>query len=137
MPEPKDAMIELEIATPERELVREPVSEIQIPAREGYLGVLPGHAPLVSILGTGALSYIASGKKTWLAIQGGFVEVLPDRVRVLADIAERGATIDPAQARTQLAEAQAQLAKAMSGPEFDAGQAAVALAEARVVAASG
>ncbi|MGP8246178.1 MAG: ATP synthase F1 subunit epsilon [Bryobacteraceae bacterium] len=136
MPEPNDALIELEVATPERELVREKVSEIQIPAREGYLGVLPGHAPLVSILGTGALSYTLSEKKTYLAIQGGFVEVLPDRVRVLADVAERGAAIDLAQARAQLAEAQAQLTKAASGPEFEAGQAAVALAEARVAAAS-
>ena len=134
MPEPNPASIDLEVATPERELVREPVSEIQIPAREGYLGVLPGHAPLVSILGTGALSYTAAGKKTYLAIQGGFVEVLPDRVRVLADVAERGAAIDLAQARAQLAEAQAQAQLPNAEPESCL--AAVALAEARVAAAS-
>jgi F-type H+-transporting ATPase subunit epsilon len=136
MPEPNPASIDLEVATPERELVREPVSEIQIPAREGYLGVLPGHAPLVSILGTGVLSYTSSAKKTSLAVQGGFVEVLHDRVRVLADVAERGAAIDLARARTELTEAQAQLAKAASGPEAEAGLAAVALAEARIAAAS-
>ncbi|MGA2145796.1 MAG: ATP synthase F1 subunit epsilon [Bryobacteraceae bacterium] len=132
MPE-NDTTIELAVATPERELVHEPVSEIQIPALEGYMGVLPGHAPLVSILGTGALSYTAGGKKTYLAIQGGFVEVLPGRVRVLADIAEPGAGIDLGKARAQLAEAQARLATA----EPEAGLAAVALAEARIAAASG
>jgi F-type H+-transporting ATPase subunit epsilon len=132
MPE-NDTTIELAVATPEREFVREPVSEIQIPALEGYMGVLPGHAPLVSILGTGALSYTAGGKKTYLAIQGGFVEVLPGRVRVLADVAEAGTAIDLAKARAQLAEAQAQLPNA----EPEAGLAAVALAEARIAAASG
>jgi F-type H+-transporting ATPase subunit epsilon len=132
MAEPNASSIELQVATPERELVREPVSEIQVPALDGYLGVLPGHAALVSRLGTGALSYQAGGKKTYLAIQGGFVEVLPDRVRVLADVAERGSEIDVAQARAQLAEAQAQLPKA--APE--AGLAAVALAEARIAAAT-
>ena len=116
MPEPNPALIELEVATPERELVREPVSEIQIPALEGYLGVLPGHAPLVSLLGSGAL------------------EVLPDRVRVLADVAERGTAIDLAQARAQLAEAQAQAQ--LPNAEPDACLAAVALAEARIAAAS-
>ena len=134
MPEPNPALIELEVATPERELVREPVSEIQIPALEGYLGVLPGHAPLVSLLGSGALSYTAAGKKTYLAIQGGFLEVLPDRVRVLADVAERGTAIDLARARAQLAEARAQAQ--LPNAEPDACLAAVALAEARIAAAS-
>jgi F-type H+-transporting ATPase subunit epsilon len=130
---PENDTIELAVATPERELVSEPVSEVQIPALDGYLGVLPGHAPLVSILGTGALSYTVGGKKTYLAVQGGFVEVLPDRVRVLADVAEAGAAIDPGKAKAQLAEAQAQLPHA----DPEAGLAAVALAEARIAAATG
>ena len=128
---PENDTIELAVATAERELVREAVAEVQIPALDGYLGVLPGHAALVSILGTGALSYTAGGKKTYLAVQGGFVEVLPDRVRVLADVAEPGAAIDLGKAREQLAEVQKQLANA----EPEAGLAAVALAEARIAAA--
>jgi len=81
--------IELEIATPERQLVREEVSEVQLPGKSGYMGILPGHAALLGQLGTGFLSYTVSGRKRYLSVQGGFVEVLPDHVRVLANTAER------------------------------------------------
>src|SRR5436305_4471103 len=80
---------ELEIATPERELVREDVTEAQIPGKDGFLGILPGHAPLLGLLGVGPLSYMSGGRKRYMAIHGGFLEVLPDHVRVLADRAER------------------------------------------------
>jgi len=75
----------LEVATPERLLVREPVNEAQIPAANGYVGVLPGHAALLAELGTGALSYTAGGRRRSLTVSGGWLEVADDHVRVLAD----------------------------------------------------
>ena len=72
---------ELELVTPERQLIKEQVEEAQIPGKEGYLGVLPGHAPLLTELGTGFMYYVVGGKRRYLSIHGGFAEVLPDRVR--------------------------------------------------------
>ena len=87
--------IELEVVTPERQLVKESVTEAQVPAKEGYIGVLPGHAPLLSLLGSGVLTYTPqTGARKVLAIHGGFVEVLPDHVRVLANLAERAEEIN-------------------------------------------
>jgi F-type H+-transporting ATPase subunit epsilon len=95
--------IELEVVTPERQLVKEAVTEAQIPAKEGYIGVLPGHAPLLSLLGSGVLTYTPqSGAPKVLAIHRGFVEVLPDHIRVLADLAERAEEIDLEKARAAL-----------------------------------
>src|SRR5687767_13862314 len=82
-------MIQLTIVTPERSLVSEQVDEIQIPGAEGYLGVLPGHAPLFTELKVGELSYRKGNNWTSLAVAWGFAEVLPDQVRVLAETAER------------------------------------------------
>ena len=79
----------LEVATPESPLVAEQVSEAQIPAKGGYIGVLPGHAPLLSELGADKLTYTTGGHKRSLNVQGGWVEVTFDRVRVLADEASR------------------------------------------------
>jgi len=122
--------IELEVATPERPLVKESVSDVQIPGKDGMLGILPGHAPLLSELGSGALVYTVSGRKQKLAVQGGFVEVLPEHVRVLADIAERGEDIDVNRARADLSAAEQQMA---TDPEH--GTPAAALAQARIDAA--
>jgi F-type H+-transporting ATPase subunit epsilon len=95
--------IELEVVTPERQLVKESVTEAQVPAREGYIGVLPGHAPLLSLLGSGPLTYAPkTGPRKVLAIHGGFVEVLPDHIRVLANLAERAEEIDLEKARAAL-----------------------------------
>src|SRR5947207_14432209 len=79
----------LEVATPERLVIREAASEAQIPAKEGYIGVLPGHAPLLSQLGTGYASYTAGGQRFFFAVNGGFVEVLPDKVRVPAETVQK------------------------------------------------
>jgi F-type H+-transporting ATPase subunit epsilon len=97
---------QLEVATPDRLIVHERVTEAQIPARDGYIGVLAGHAPLIAELRTGVLSYAAGAQTRYLAIHGGFVEVLPDRVRVLADLAERSDEIDVARAQAALQRAQ-------------------------------
>jgi len=84
----------LEVATPERLLIREQVSEAQIPARQGELGVRGEHAPLIAELGIGVLSYVREGRRKDLSVAGGVVEVLPDHVRVLADAAEHADDID-------------------------------------------
>ena len=75
----------LEIVTPEQVLVREDVDEAVVPAEDGYLGVLPGHTPLVATLKSGDLWYRKGQDKTHLEISGGFAEVLPDRVTILAE----------------------------------------------------
>ena len=85
---------ELEIATPERLLVREQVMEAQIPLVNGYIGVLAGHSPLLGEVGAGDLTYLAEGRRRHLAVTGGWVEVLASHVRVLADKAEKADEID-------------------------------------------
>src|SRR5580700_8796390 len=95
----------LQLVSPERILVEEPVTEAQIPALNGFIGVLPGHAPLVSeLMAGGVLSYQSAGGEKVLAVYGGFVEVLPDRVRVLADGAEYREEIDLQEAHAKLKE---------------------------------
>jgi F-type H+-transporting ATPase subunit epsilon len=100
----------LEVATPERLVISEPVTEAQIPAQNGYIGVLPGHAPLLSQLGTGYASYVSGGRTQYFAISGGFVEILPEKARVLAETVERAEEIDVQRAHAALERAQQQLA---------------------------
>src|SRR5258708_20444620 len=83
----------LEVVTPTRLVVRETVSKAQIPVRGGYIGVLPGHTPLLAEMGTGELSYHAGGRVFSCTAIGGFVEVLGDRVIVLADRSGRAEEI--------------------------------------------
>ncbi len=95
-------MLKLELVSPERLLVSEEVDEIQLPGLDGYLGILPGHAALMSALKPGVLRYrIGSGEKV-VAVYGGFVEVRDDRVRVLADAAQPKEEINIEQAREEL-----------------------------------
>ena len=93
--------------TPDRLLVHEQVDEVQIPGSEGYFGVLPGHTPLLASLAVGEMWYRKGQEKTFLAIAFGFAEVLPDRVTILARLAERAEEIDieRAEAARQRAEA--------------------------------
>jgi F-type H+-transporting ATPase subunit epsilon len=90
--------IQLQIVTPERQVATEEVDEVSIPGKEGYLGVLPGHAPLLTELQSGTLAYRQDGNKRYVAIDSGFAEVLPERVIVLAGSAERAEDIDVEQA---------------------------------------
>ena len=124
--------LDLEIATPERELVHQQVADVQLPGKDGYLGILPGHAALLGQLGAGALSYTAGGQAHYLAVDGGFVEVLEDHVRVLADSAEKAEDIDLSRAKSDLEKATEKLATA---EDPDAALAAVNKAQARVNAA--
>ena len=129
--------IELELATPERAMVSEQVTDVQVPGQDGYLGILPGHAPLLSLLGAGALSYAAGGARHFLAVQGGLIEVLFGQVRVLANLAERAEDIDVARARADLDVAQKQMFAASTGETSTAALEAVALAQARIAAVEG
>jgi F-type H+-transporting ATPase subunit epsilon len=121
--------IELIIVTPERQLLRESVVEVTLPGADGQLGVLPGHAPLITELGIGELTYRpkGGGEIGPLAILSGFAEVLGDRVTVLAETAERPEEIDVARAEEARKRAQERLALASSDPNVDWGRAAVAL----------
>jgi len=88
MPENMADTFLLEVATPERLVLREQVGEAQIPAANGYVGILPGHAALLAELGAGTLSYSTGGHRRSLSVEGGWLEVAGDHVRVLADKAE-------------------------------------------------
>jgi F-type H+-transporting ATPase subunit epsilon len=99
-------MLHLQLVSPERVLVDQDVDEVQIPGLDGYMGILPGHAPLLSELKPGGvLSYKSAGAEKVLAVFGGFVEVQPDRVRILADAAERKEEINVEAARQELSRA--------------------------------
>jgi len=100
----------LEVVTPARLVVREAVNEAQIPVRGGYIGVLPGHTPLLAEMGIGELSYHVGGRVHSCTAFGGFVEVLADRVIVLADSAERADEIDVARAQAARERAMKRLA---------------------------
>jgi F-type H+-transporting ATPase subunit epsilon len=121
--------IELIIVTPQRQLLRETVVEVTLPGADGQLGVLPGHAPLITELGIGELSYHPkkSGESAPVAIISGFAEVLGDRVTVLAETAERPEEIDVARATEAKKRAEQRLAAAASDPNVDWTRAAIAL----------
>ena len=132
MPEP----LQLEVVTPERLLVREDVESVQAPGEAGYLGILPGHAAFVGLLGAGVLDYVAGGRRRYLAVSGGFIEVLPGHVRVLADVAERAEDINVERAKAALKRAQEDLAKAgTSGEDPAVATTALDRANARIGAA--
>src|SRR4051794_23454579 len=100
----------LEIVTPDRALVAEPVDEVELPGADGYFGVLPGHTPLLASLSVGELWYRVGQEKHYLSLAFGFAEVLPDRVTVLAQIAERAQDIDVARAERAKKRAEERLA---------------------------
>src|SRR5579859_6131398 len=89
----------LEIVTPEKKVVDTAAEEVQIPAKNGYLGVLPGHAPLITELSVGEITYREASAEQKLAVAWGFAEVLPDKVTILAESAEKPSEIDVARAR--------------------------------------
>jgi F-type H+-transporting ATPase subunit epsilon len=127
--------LHLQVATPERQLVDEQTARVEIPGRDGYLGILPDHAPLLSELGAGVLTYASDSQEKLLAIEGGFVEVLNNEVRVLAERAEFGREIDFEQARQQLAEAQQAILEPVDAAQSQAALRKLAIAQARVEAA--
>ena len=121
--------IALEVVTPERQVVRERVAEIQLPAADGYMGILPGHAPLITTLGMGTLSYHKGTEVFYLTVIGGYAEVLADRVIVLADRSETAEEIDVDRAKAARERAEQRLAKP-GDPELDWNRAMLALQRA-------
>ena len=105
-------LLKLQVATPERSVVETEADEVELPGAQGYLGVLPGHAPLITLLKTGVLSYRNAGSREALAVSAGFAEVSHDHVSVLADSAETVAQIDAAAAERERAEAEKEMATA-------------------------
>jgi F-type H+-transporting ATPase subunit epsilon len=102
--------LQIEIVTPERLLVSDEATEVQVPGISGYLGILPGHAPLITEVGSGEFSYRKpDGKVERLALHWGFAEVLPDKVTVLAERAEKASDIDVEVAKRQRQMAEEQL----------------------------
>jgi F-type H+-transporting ATPase subunit epsilon len=123
--------IQLEVVTPERLVVSEPAEDIQIPGKTGYLGILPGHAPLVTEIAVGEISYHTGGRLQRLAVAWGFAEVLPTKVTILAETAERAQDIDVKRAQAARQRAEEELRKA--GPNGSAeAQAALQRASARL-----
>jgi len=109
--------LQLQIVTPDKRLVNDEVEQVQMPGRSGYLGILPGHAPLLTELGPGEMSYTQGGKISYLAVSWGFAEVLPNKVTILADAAERPEDIDVK--RAEEAKARAEEALRQQDPELD------------------
>lgn len=123
--------IQLEIVTPERLVIKDDAEDVQIPGKTGYLGILPGHAPLITEIAVGEISYHTGGQLRRLAVAWGFAEVLPDKVTILAETAERPEEIDVNRAQAARQRAEEELRKA--GPSGDAdAQAALQRAKARL-----
>ncbi|HSY65671.1 MAG TPA: F0F1 ATP synthase subunit epsilon [Terriglobales bacterium] len=108
---------QLEIVTPEKMVVRDVADEMQIPGKDGYLGILPGHAPLITELAVGEITYRKENSTHHLAVAWGFAEVLPDKVTILAETAERAEEINAK--RAQEAKQRAESALASSNTEED------------------
>jgi F-type H+-transporting ATPase subunit epsilon len=121
----------LEVVTPARQVVREAVSEAQIPVLGGYIGVLPGHTPLLAEMALGELSYHVGNRVVSCTAIGGFAEVLADRVIVLADSSERAEEINVARAEAALARAQKRMATP-NDPNVDWKRAEASLKRAQV-----
>lgn len=124
----------LTVVTPERSVVEKtPCDEVTLPAEQGEIGVLPGHTPLITLLGTGVVAYrSAGGAPGAVAVRGGFAEIAGDVVRVLADDAAGQSAIDPAAVTKQRDAAEARRLSVVGAEELDAVNAEVAFAEARL-----
>jgi len=122
--------LQLHIVSADRSLVSETVDEVEIPGADGYFGVLPGHTPLLAVLQVGELWYRQGQEKHYLSIALGFAEVLPDRVTILAQIAEKADEIDPARAEAAKKRAEERLARATV--DMDAERARIALLKSLV-----
>lgn len=132
-------MIKLEIVTPEKKVFDETVDSVTVPTATGEVGILPNHAPLISALKSGILSFSNRGTSEKMVVSGGFVEVSSNKVSVLTDVAERADEINVEAARTELSEAQNRLGGTFSGTEeeFEAEKERLERAQARLALSSG
>jgi F-type H+-transporting ATPase subunit epsilon len=111
--------IQLQIVSVDRSLVNERVDEVEIPGSDGYFGVLPGHTPLLALLGAGELWYRQGQEKHYLLLAFGFAEVQPDRVTILAQVAEKAEEIDVARAEAAKRRAEERLAQPTVNMDFE------------------
>ncbi|MFY9905965.1 MAG: F0F1 ATP synthase subunit epsilon [Terriglobales bacterium] len=123
---------QLEIVTPTRLLVKDAAEEAQIPGATGYLGILPGHAPLITELGVGEITYKSSCTTHTLAVAWGFAEVLPDKVTILAEAAERPQEIDVARAQKAKERAEERLKSNAADVDYARAEDALRRAESRL-----
>ena len=123
-------VFQLEIVTPEKQVVSDTAEEVQIPGKKGYLGILPGHAPLITELSVGEIIYRKEGQPRYLSVAWGFAEVLPTKVTILAEAAERPEEIDVR--RAQEAKQRAEERLKSQDPSTDYGRALYALKRADV-----
>lgn len=128
------SIIRLDVVTPDRLVLTEEVDEVTIPGSEGYMGILPGHLPLLTMIGTGVLTYHKGAKKLAFCVSGGFAEVLPDRVIIMADTLERPEEIDVQRARAAKDRAEKMLASNNAG-DVDVAMAALLRANSRLTVA--
>ena len=123
---------QLEIVTPEKRVVDTPAEEAQIPGKNGYLGILPGHAPLITELAVGEITFRSQAKEERLAVAWGFAEVLPDKVTILAETAERPSEIDVERARKSKERAEQRLTSSDTEVDVDRALDALRRAETRL-----
>jgi F-type H+-transporting ATPase subunit epsilon len=123
--------LQLLVVTPERRVLETEADEVELPGSQGYLGILPGHAPLITLLGTGVLTYRKGASSSAYAVSAGFAEVSGDRVSVLADSAEGAKEIDAAAAERDRAKAEEEM-KTAGVDTLDAIRTRVELAQARL-----
>ena len=123
---------QFEIVTPERQVVKDVAEEMEIPGKDGYLGILPGHAPLITELGVGEITYRNANVTHRFAVAWGFAEVLPGKVTILAETAERPGEIDVARARKAKAQAEQVLKSGDATIDYPRTLDALARAENRI-----
>jgi F-type H+-transporting ATPase subunit epsilon len=123
---------QLEIVTPEKMVVKDSAEELQMPGKNGYLGILPGHAPLITELSAGELSYRNGGQTHRFAVAWGFAEVLPDKVTVLAETAERADEIDVNRAQSDKKRAEEHLTNGKTEDDFTKAEGQLKRAETRL-----
>jgi F-type H+-transporting ATPase subunit epsilon len=123
---------QLEIVTPEKMVVKDVAEEMQIPGKNGYLGILPGHAPLITELEVGEISYQKGGQTHYLSVAWGFAEVLPDKVTILAETAERPQEIDVKRAQESRRRAEEALQNGKTEEDFTDAEYALKRAETRI-----
>jgi F-type H+-transporting ATPase subunit epsilon len=128
---------QLEIVTPEKKVVETTAEEVQIPGKNGYLGILPGHAPLITELSVGEITFRENSTEQHLAVAWGFAEILPNKVTILAETAERPAEIDVQRARQAKARAEQRLTSGDTAVDVDRALDALHRAQARLDVASG
>src|SRR3954471_8538757 len=123
---------QLEIVTPEKAVVRDTATEAQIPGKDGYLGILPGHAPLITELAVGEITYRIGGLSKHVSVAWGFAEVLPNKTTILAETAERPDEIDINRAERAKARCEEELKSGAPDLNYEAVQAALERAETRL-----